>query len=412
MNILIFSQHFYPESFRINELADELSLHVNNVFVLTGKPNYPGGNIYPGYRAFGLQVERHKSLTIFRVPLIPRGRGGALRMLANYLSFIFSALILAPIILRKLRINIIFVYGTSPLIQGLSAIPLKYFFGAKLITWVQDLWPEDLASTGYITNKYLLKVNEWPAKLLYWCSNMILVQSNAFLGPVKRLTKNSEVHVLPNPAEKDVFFSNKSMELPESLNLMAGKFNIVFAGNIGNNQSIQTIIEAAKLIKSYEKIQIIMVGNGSYSDRLIRAIEDNSLKNLVTVGRFDPKFMPSIFENSDALLVTLGAKENLGWTVPCKVQTYMAAGKPIIGSINGEGKSVIDFSNAGLTAKAEDAVELARCIIRLFEMGPLDRAKMGSAGRKYAENNYHPQKISQKLISHFRSVLGGESDKV
>ncbi len=412
MNILIFSQHFYPESFRINELAEELSLNVNNVFVLTGKPNYPSGDIYPGYRAFGLQIERHNSLTIFRVPLIPRGRGGALRMLANYLSFIFSALIFAPILLRKLRINIIFIYGTSPLIQGLSAIPLKYFFGAKLITWVQDLWPEDLSSTGHITNKYLLKVNEWLAKLLYFFSNMILVQSNAFLGPVKRLTNNPEVHVLPNPAERDVFFSNKSMELPESLNMMAGKFNIVFAGNIGNNQSIQTIIDAAKLIKSYEKIQIIMIGNGSYNDRLLRAIEDNSLKNLVAVGRFDPKFMPSIFENSDALLVTLGAKENLGWTVPSKVQTYMAAGKPIIGSISGEGKSVIDFSNAGLTAKAEDVVGLASCIIRLFEMDPLDRAKMGSAGRKYAENHYHPQKISKKLMSYFNDVLGREGDKV
>lgn len=407
MNILIFSQHFYPESFRINELAEELSAQVTNVFVLTGKPNYPNGDIYPGYSAFGLQVEQHKSLKIFRVPLIPRGGGGAMRMLANYLSFIFSSLFLAPILLRKLKIDIIFVYGTSPLIQGLSAIPLRYLFQAKLITWVQDLWPEDLASTGYITNSFLLKINEWPAKVLYFFSDRILVQSNAFLNPVRRLTGNPEICVLPNPAESHVFFQNQTIEIPQSLSQMVGKFNIVFAGNIGNNQSIQTIVEAAELIKQYKKIQIVMVGSGSYSERLKREIEERALNNLIAVGRYEPEFMPSIFERSDALLVTLGAKENLGWTVPCKIQTYMAAGRPIIGSINGEGKLVIEAAGAGLTADAEDPVGLANCIIRLFEMDPLIRVAMGKAGREFAENNYHPQKISQILISHFRSALGG-----
>jgi glycosyltransferase involved in cell wall biosynthesis len=406
LNILIFSQHFYPESFRINELAEELSAQVSNVYVLTGKPNYPNGDIYPGYSALGLQVEQHRSLTIFRVPLIPRGRGGAIRMLANYLSFIFSALFLAPILLRKLKIDIIFVYGTSPLIQGLSAIPLRYLFQAKLITWVQDLWPEDLASTGYITNSFLLKINEWPAKVLYFFSDRILVQSNAFLSPVKRLTGNSEIFVLPNPAERHVFFQNRSIEIPQSLNQMVGKFNVVFAGNIGNNQSIQTIVEAAELIKQHKKIQIVMVGSGSYSERLKCEIEERFLNNLIAVGRYGAESMPSIFDRSDALLVTLGAKENLGWTVPCKIQTYMAAGRPIIGSINGEGKLVIEASGAGLTADAEDPVGLANCIIRLFEMDPLIRAAMGKAGRQYAENNYHPQKISQILISHFRSTLG------
>ncbi|QWC95533.1 glycosyltransferase family 4 protein [Polynucleobacter paneuropaeus] len=405
MNILIFSQHFHPESFRINELAEELSSCINNVFVLTGNPNYPSGDIYPGYSAYGLKVEKYKSLTIFRVPLIPRGRGGTLRMLANYLSFMLSAFLFAPILLRKLKIDIVFIYGTSPLIQGLSAIPLKYIFRAKLITWVQDLWPEDLASTGYITNKFLLKINEWPAKFLYYFSDTILVQSNAFLDPVRRLTNNPEIYVLPNPAEQDVFFLKKSIELPKSLSLMFDKFNVVFAGNIGNNQSIQTIIEAAELIKNYKKIQIVMVGSGSFSETLEREINKRSLSNLVMVGRFEPKYMPSIFDESDALLVSLGGGENLGWTVPCKVQTYMAAGKPIIGSINGEGKYVIELARAGLTADAEDPIGLANCIIKLYEMDPQDRSEFGRSGRDYAESNYHPHKISQALMSYFRSSL-------
>ncbi|QWD91104.1 glycosyltransferase family 4 protein [Polynucleobacter sp. MWH-Braz-FAM2G] len=389
-------------------MAEELSANVDNVFVLTGKPNYPNGDIYLGYSAFGLQIERQKSFTIFRVPLIPRGKGGAIKMLLNYLSFIISALFLAPILLRKLNIDVIFVYGTSPLIQGISAIPLRYQFKAKLITWVQDLWPEDLASTGYITNKFLLKINEWPARLLYFFSDRILVQSNAFLGPVRRLTSNPEIYVLPNPAERHVFFQNRSIEIPKLMDQMLGKFNVVFAGNIGNNQSIQTIIEAAEIIKYHKEIQIIMVGSGSYSERLKQEISERNLNNLVAVGRYDSEYMPSIFECSDALLVTLGAKENLGWTVPCKVQTYMAAGRPIIGSISGEGKLVIEASGAGLTADAEDPVGLANCIIQLFGMDSQSRAVMGNAGRQFAEKNYHPQKISQILMDHFKSALGGK----
>lgn len=404
MNILIFSQHFYPELFRINELADELTLHCSNVFVLTGKPNYPGGDIYSGYSSLGLTIEKYRLLTIFRVPLIPRGSGSSLRMVANYLSFMVSALLFAPLLLKKLKIDVIFIYGTSPLIQGLSSIPLKFIFKAKLVTWVQDLWPEDLESTGYIKNKFLLKINEWPAKLLYYFSNRILVQSNAFIEPVRRLTNNSEIYVLPNPAEKDFFNLNKSVELPKSLNFMFNKFNVVFAGNIGNNQSIPTIIEAAKLIKTYKNIQIIMVGSGSYMHRLEQEIKIHDLFNLIPVGRFEPKYMPSIFEKSDALLVTLGAKKNLSWTIPSKVQTYMAAGRPIIGSINGEGKKIIELANAGLTAYAEDPLGLADCIIKMYEMNPQDRSAFGMSGKRYAETNYHPVKVSKELITHFNSL--------
>ena len=160
MNLLIFSQHFWPESFRINELAEELACRVENVYVLTGKPNYPEGKIFKGYQVNGIQVEKWGSIKIYRVPIILRSRGGMLRMIANYLSFIVATFFIGPILLRKNKIDIIFIYGTSPLIQGLSAIPLKLLFRAKLVTWVQDLWPEDLYSTGYITNKHILKIKK------------------------------------------------------------------------------------------------------------------------------------------------------------------------------------------------------------------------------------------------------------
>jgi glycosyltransferase involved in cell wall biosynthesis len=407
VNILVFSQHFWPESFRINELSQDLSDEGENVSVLTGKPNYPGGTVFPGYQAFGMQKDTFDGMTVHRVPLVPRGRGGALRMFANYMSFIFSASFFGPILLRKQKIDVVFVYATSPLIQGLAALPLKLFFGAKLVVWVQDLWPEDLASTGYITNSFLLKINEWPAKLLYNFTDRILIQSESFRTPVSRLVqnKNKEIHVLPNPAERAVFQQSEQFALPEELEFMKEGFNVVFAGNIGNNQSVETIVEAATKLKSLVDLRIVMVGSGSRSEYLKEEVTKRGLENLKVVGRYPLEFMPAIYEQSDALLVSLASKENLSWTVPCKVQTYMAAGKPIVASINGEGAKIVLESGAGVVSQAEDANGLAHCIIELHAMSDMQRKVMGMKGRAYAEAYYHPTKIAKQLVSHFQSVL-------
>ena len=401
MNLLIFSQHFWPESFRINELAEELACRVENVYVLTGKPNYPEGKIFKGYQVNGIQVEKWGSIKIYRVPIILRSRGGMLRMIANYLSFIVATFFIGPILLRKNKIDIIFIYGTSPLIQGLSAIPLKLLFRAKLVTWVQDLWPEDLYSTGYITNKHILKINEFPVRILYYFTDLILVQSNAFYAPIKRLTSNKNIDYLPNAAEKKVFLKEKKIDLPEIFKTLKGKFNIIFAGNIGKNQSIDTIIKAAEILQNQDEIRIIMIGSGSYSRTLISKILEKKLKNIVVTGRFDAILMPVIYEFSDALLVTLGDATNLSWTVPSKVQTYMAAGRPIIGSVSGEAKRIIETSESGFVCESGDAFGLAECILKIYNMDEQTRCVMGNSGRSYAELNFHPDKIAEKLLGYF-----------
>lgn len=406
MNVLVFSQHFWPESFRINELAHDLSTEGAHVTILTGKPNYPGGVIFSGYSAYGTQLECYDELMVHRVPLFPRGNGSALRLLANYISFIFSASIFGPILLRKEKIDVIFVYATSPLIQGLAALPLKLFHRAKLVVWVQDLWPEDLASTGHITNSWLLKINEWPARLLYYFTERILIQSECFRTPVGRLVSNKEMYVLPNPAEGAVFLQHDVSALPEELGFMREGFNVVFAGNIGNNQSIETIVEAADLLKQHAGISIIMVGSGSRSRYISEEINKRGLLNLKVVGRYSPNVMPAIYEKSDVLLVTLARKENLSWTVPSKVQAYMAAGKPIVASINGEGARIILESGSGVVCPAEDANGLAECIINLHAMTDNTRKEMGMKGRVYAEEHYHPKKIVKELMTHFELVLG------
>lgn len=411
MNILIFTKHFWPESFRINELAEDLFEINGSVKVLTGKPNYPGGDIFPGYQARGLQHEMmNAGISVYRVPMIPRGKGGIFRLLVNYLSFNLSALIFSPILLRKEKIDIIFVYGTSPLIQGLSAIPLKWIFGAKLSVWVQDLWPEDLITTGHVTNPIILKINEWAARLLYSLCDQILIQAESFRAPVSRLAPaKKEILFLPNAAERSVFSHADNFILPKSLEFLKNGFNIVFAGNIGNNQSIETIIEAAEILRNHNDIKLVFIGSGSRSDYLYAEIAKRGLHNVIAPGRFASDVMPAIFHFSQGLLVSLARKDSLSWTVPCKVQAYLAAGKPILASLDGEAAHIIKKSGGGLVSAAEDPIGLANNILLLYGMSLEQRAEMGINGRRFAEHSYHPLKIARELNGYFNALKNKKS---
>ena len=404
MNILIFSKHFWPESFRINELAQDLRDEGENVSVLTGKPNYPAGDIFPGYKAQGTQTESFDGITVRRVPMFPRGKSGARGLLVNYISFNLSSMFYAPFLLRKEKIDVIFIYGTSPLIQGLSTLPLKLLFKAKLVVWVQDLWPEDLVTTGYVKNPFVLKLNEWAARLLYHFSDQILIQSESFRIPVTRLAPNKEILFLPNAAERSVFEKCVHIALPQSLDFLKEGFNIVFAGNIGNNQSIETIVSAAEILKGQADIRIVMVGSGSLSEYLKEEVEKRGLSNLIIAGRYPSTMMPAVFAHSDGLLVSLAKKDSLSWTVPCKVQAYLAAGKPIVAALDGEGAAIVRESGAGLVCPTENAQRLAACIVELYEMSDGERNEMGVKGRLYAEEHYHPTKIVRQLISYFSTL--------
>lgn len=405
MNVLIISQHFWPESFRINEVAEDLVGKVENLYVLTGKPNYPSGQIFSGYSFWGTQKEYVKGFEIYRVPLMPRGSASSLKMLLNYISFMFFAFFLGPFLLRKKKIDIIFVYGTSPLIQGLAALPFKFFFKSKLIVWVQDLWPEDLSSTGHIKNPFLLKLNEYPAKLLYYFADRVLIQSEAFRPAIARLSKNKKLYFLPNPAERSVFYDQQSCPLPPELDFMKNDFVVAFAGNVGNNQSIETIVNAANQLKDNDDIKIVVVGSGSKSEFLKDEIKRLNISNLKAVGRYSSEVMPTIFNHCDGLLVTLANKDNLSWTVPCKVQAYMASGKPIIASLNGEGSRVVMDAGCGLVCESENYLDLSKCIFDLYKMSQLKRDDLGKNGRIYAERNYHPKLIVQGLLKHFKDLL-------
>jgi hypothetical protein len=200
MRVLVVSQHFWPETFRINEVVQSLREEGCEVTVLTGQPNYPEGTVRPGYSAFSLRKQVHEGLEIFRVPLIPRGKGSGLRLIVNYLSYVASATLLAPWLLRGRRFDAVLVYATSPIFQAVPAVWIARVKGARLITWVQDLWPETLRATGFVRNRALLGLVGSGVRWIYRRNDLLLGQSRAFVEAMRPMAGRTPVAYHPIPA--------------------------------------------------------------------------------------------------------------------------------------------------------------------------------------------------------------------
>ena len=398
MKILIFSKHFWPENFRINDIAEDLVKEGNEVSVITTYPHYPYKKLFKNFNDTYL---KNKKIKIYRVPIIDFGKKYKIFIVLNYLSFIFTSFILTPFYLLFQKFDVIFVFGTSPLIQGLSAIHLKYLFRSKLITWVLDLWPDDLKSTGYISNNFILRINEYLSKILYFFSDKILIQSNAFKEPINKLFKNNKTIYFPNPVDRFIFEESNRLRIKNKFNLSPLKFNITYAGNIGNNQSIDTIIESINLI-SGEKSNIYFhfFGSGNKDKYLNEQLKDQI--NAKFYGLKELSEMKYAFEYSDAFLISLADFPNLNKTVPGRVHTFMAAGKPILASCNGEAAKIILESKGGLVSAAENANLLKINILNLWNMSKEERDLIGNNGKVFALNNYHPDSLMIKLQKIFK----------
>ena len=398
MKILVFSQHFWPENFRINDVALALRDAGHEVSVLTGQPNYPGGDPFPGYRAWGSGSELHKGITIRRVPLMPRGRSGARRLVANYLSFIASAALCGAWRLRGQPVDVVFVYATSPLLQALAAIVLARLKGAALVVWVQDLWPQSLQATGYVKSPRVLAAVTRVVRFIYARSSLLLVQSEAFLAPVRALAPASvPVRVHANPGDADSPTAEPVLQL-------APGFNIVFAGNLGMAQALDTVLDAAAALQVLSELRFVLLGSGSRSTWLAEQVAARRLTNVQLPGRVEPQQVPAILAQAQALLVTLVDDPAMALTVPSKVQTYLAAGRPIIAALAGEGARVVQQAGAGLACAAGNATELVDVVRRLHAMPAAERERMGEAGRRYHCEHFSPQQLTPALVAHLEAA--------
>jgi glycosyltransferase involved in cell wall biosynthesis len=403
MRVLIVSQYFWPESFRINELAQSLVARGLDVDVLTGKPNYPEGAIYPGYRAAGFMHESWQGAKIFRVPLFPRGFRSGVRLFLNYLSFMFSGAILGAWQLRDTNSKVIFVYAPSPLLQALPALFIGWLKRIPVIVYVQDLWPESLAATGYIRNPLAIRMVEKLVKLIYRRSDLIMVSSRPFVDSILRFSPSAEIVYYPNSV--DVSFCDPDSGLKPDVPALDEGFCVVFAGNVGAAQAVHVISEAAERLRDHGDIRLVVLGAGSELEWMRARIVELGLDNLCLAGRFPVEAMPNLLSRADVLLVTLADQQIFAATVPNKIQAYMAVGRPIIASMNGEGARLVQEADAGISVPAEDGVALAGAILRLYSMPAVERDRLGENGRRYYQKHFDHEQLVDELIGYFEQAV-------
>jgi glycosyltransferase involved in cell wall biosynthesis len=406
MKLLIWSQYFWPEHFRINEMVRALSENGAEPTILTGKPNYPDGKILQGYRALGVGQEKFFGMDVIRMPLIPRGTNSFKGLLLNSLSFILSGYCIAPFTLRRKKIDVVFVYATSPLLQALPAIFIAKLKRVPLVIWVQDLWPESLEATGFIKNYWLLKFIELFIRYIYASADSILIQSEGFRPSVDRLVRNKgKVFFYPNPSEdfKAIYtLSKKECKVAQEIK---EHFSIVFTGNIGSAQACETIIAAAQKLLNYPTIRFYLIGSGSQFTAISLDVERRKLTNVVMTGHLPPKDMASIFAASSVLLVSLRRNPALSATIPSKLQSYLSAGKPIIACLDGEAARVVMEAKAGLSCPAEDVDALADAVLSLHKMTPQKRTLLGKNAYQYFKTHFYLSKGVNELMGHLRNVL-------
>lgn len=387
MDVLIVSQYFWPENFRINELAIGLKELGHNVTVLTGKPNYPEGRFYPGYRFSNKCSEKYKGITVHRVPLIPRGKGNGIRLVLNYLSFAFFACLLGPIFCRG-SYDAIFVFEVSPITVGFPAIIMKKIKKAPIFFWVLDLWPESISSSGKLKSKKILNVVKFFVRYIYEQCDSILVSSKGFASSIKKVSPSSHSIVyFPNFIEETINGQNYAVITEELYKFPTG-FKIMFAGNIGYSQSFPTILEAAEKLKKYRDIHWLILGDGRMASWVKERINKVGLTNIHMMGRYPQETMPYFFSNVDALLVSLKQEPNFELTVPGKMQSYLACGKPVIASLDGEGANLISEANAGVACPAEDSDALADAVLKMYRLEEFERIQLGRNGREYCHANF------------------------
>jgi len=399
MKILVLSQYFWPESFIINDIVRTLDEQGHEVVVATGKPNYPDGDIFGGYTAGGIQRERYLGrIDVLRVPLWPRGAGGAKNLVLNYLSFVIAGFFCFPWLLRKREFDAILVFAPSPVLQAIPAIPLKWIKRAKLALWVQDLWPESLAATGFVKNPHVLCMVGWLVKGIYRCCDKLLVQSRAFFIPVARYAAKEKIYYFPNSIIDEQIADEMPAVPSELTDVLDNHFCVVFAGNLGTAQGLDVVVQAANELRNEPDLRVVLVGSGSRLAWLESQKRSLELNNLILPGRFPMQAMPSIFKRSSVLLVTLSDREIFSQTVPSKIQAYLAAGKPILASLNGEGARVVVEAGAGLASSAEHVDALVRNIRQFQSMSLSQREQMGRAGRDYFDRNFEMRSQVKRLV--------------
>lgn len=401
MKILVVCQYYYPEPFRITDICENLVKLGHDVTVLTGLPNYPEGKVLEEYKFGKRKREVLNGVNIIRTFEIGRG-DNKIKLFLNYLSYAVSATLKA--LYLKEKFDVLLVNQLSPITMAIPAIVYKKKHNKKVLFYCLDLWPDSLAAGGIKEDSKIYKIFYKISKCIYNSADTILITSSMFKEYFENKLKISHINIkhLPQYAE-DLFLSEEDDKLEKYKTSKSNeKYNLVFAGNIGKMQSVETIINAANELKERLDIIFHIVGEGSRLTACKELVKSLKLNNVIFYGRHPIEEMPKFYELADAMLITLKSNKSLSYTLPGKIQSYMAAGKPIIGSSDGEIKRVIEQANCGFCCNAEDYREFAKKVLEFCDSDKKKEMAMNS--KKFYLKNYKKEIFMKSLEESLREL--------
>lgn len=383
MKILIVCQHYYPDPFRITDVAENFVKQGHEVFVLAGEPSYErelwlkeGGKV----------DEVRNGVKVHRVKTVPRGKG-VIRRVRNYYSYAINS----KRYVKKLDkdFDVVFVYELSPIMMAEAAIKYKKKYGTKVVLYCLDLWPKSLTAGGIKEDGFIYNHYKKLSKKIYAAADELLVTSESFKGYFASEFgfDKEKITYLPQYAESVYSPETCKKTTDENIDLM-------FAGNIGAAQSVETILEAADMLKGVKNLRFHIVGDGTHLENCKRIAETQGLTNVKFYGHLPLEEMPRMYSKADAMMVT-GDNGVVSQTLPAKVQGYMAACKPIIGAIGGETARVIEKANCGFCGEALNAEQLKENILKFISTE--NKEVLGLNGYNFYEKNFRPEKFFADL---------------
>jgi colanic acid biosynthesis glycosyl transferase WcaI len=381
MRLLIFSQYYTPEPLlRASTLAPSLVERGHDVTVVTGFPCYPEGKLYPGYKVRMWEIERLDGVQVIRLPIFADHSQSVLRRMAYYGSFAAAASLAVPTL--QGRYDVAFVYCTPPTV-GVPALFARWLRGIPLVLDVQDLWPESASASGIRTSSALLSVMDLLARCTYRSASAVLALSPGFKRAlVAKGVPEGKVFVVPNWADEDTYRPMPRDErLAASLGF-AGRFNVVYGGNIGLAQGLRTVIDAAALLRDLPAVQITLVGDGIERPELERLAREKGLTNVRFLGRRPAAEMPSIYALADVLLLHLRRDPLFAVTVPSKTVAYLASGRPILAAVEGDAADIVVLGGAGLVCPPDDPVAMAGLVRAFYATPSAEREAIGASSRQ------------------------------
>ena len=390
MKILLLTQWFDPEpTFKGLAFAKELKRQGHEVQVLTGFPNYPGGKIYDGYKLKLCQREEIEGISILRVALYPNHDSSALKRIFNYISFAFMAMLFGIFATKKA--DVIYAYH-PPLTVGIAAIFIKFFRRTPIVYDIQDMWPDTLKATGMLNNNKILNVIGSVCKLVYRSVDHIVVLCPGFKKMlIERTVSEHKISIIYNWCDEQGLTQAQPAKV-EYQQLMQNRFNIVFAGNMGKAQALDTILDVAKKIQNIQDLQFVFVGGGTETERLKQRLTTENISNTVFIPRMPMAEVGGILKLSNLLLVHLKKDPLFEITVPSKTQAYMAMGKPVLMAVAGDAADLIQRAECGCVATSEDVESIQQAILRIYHLSASEQLQMGLNAR-----NYYLQKLSLEI---------------